>query len=129
VVLGYRVSNSVTAKIRDLTKVGDIIDAVAVAGGDLTRINGISFTIDDPTEATNEARDKAMADAKAKAQQLASKSGVTLGKPTYISENSYMPYSPSYRCQLPPTQSEVKIPISPGEMDITVNVQVAYAIN
>ena len=73
-----------------------MIDAVAAAGGDLTRINGITFTLDDPTAVMKQARDMAMADAKAKAQQLASDGGVTLGKPTYISDNSYVPTPPMY---------------------------------
>ncbi len=68
-----------------------------------------------------------MNDAKAKATQLASLAGVTLGKPTYIAENSStpIPYSaavPSIAAALPTT------PISPGQTDITLNIQVAYAI-
>ena len=54
-VIGYRVSNLVTAKIRAIGKAGDIIDAVAEAGGDLTRINGISFTVENPAVAQTEA--------------------------------------------------------------------------
>ncbi len=48
VVVGYRVTNTVSAKIRDIDGVGAIIDAVAQAGGDLTRVDGISFSVDDP---------------------------------------------------------------------------------
>jgi len=130
IVIGYQVSNSVTAKIRTLDKVGDVIDAVAEAGGDLTRINGITFTIDDPTAAMQQARDLAMADAKAKAQQLAKDGGVTLGKPTYISDSSYVPVPPQYGVPtaIDKSAGSVATPISPGEMDITVNVQVTYAI-
>ena len=61
----------VTAKIREMDKVGSIIDAVAAAGGDYTRINNIAFSVDDPSPYYTEARQKAMADAKAKAEQLA----------------------------------------------------------
>jgi uncharacterized protein YggE len=130
VVIGYQVSNTVTAKIRTLSKAGTVIDAVAAAGGDLTRINGITFTLDDPTAAMKQARDLAMADAKAKAQQLASDGGVTLGKPTYISDNSYVPTPPMYAVPAAKDAAagSVATPISSGEMDITVNVQVTYAI-
>jgi uncharacterized protein len=128
-VIGYRVDNTVTAKIRDLTKAGQIIDAVATAGGDLTRINGINFSLDDSTAANQQAREKAVADAKAKAQQLATLSGVTLGKPNYISESSYTPYPVR---TVTPTMSasgdSVSTPINPGELDITVNVQMTFAI-
>lgn len=60
IVTGYQVTNMVTAKIRTLDKAGSIIDAVATAGGDLTRINSISFSVDDPTVYNNQAREKAI---------------------------------------------------------------------
>ncbi len=130
VVLGYRVTNTVTAKIRDIEKAGTVIDAVALAGGDLTRINSIYFSVDDPTTYKKEARDEAMADAKNKAEQLASLAGVKLGKPTYISESFYFPSN--YRYDVPMMEagksSAPSTIISPGEMDITLSVQVTYAI-
>ncbi len=130
VVIGYRVTNTVTASIRDIEKAGAVIDAVALAGGDLIRINSIYFSIDDPTPYQKEARDEAMNDAKNKAEQLASLAGIKLGKPTYISENFYTPSS--YRYDVPMMEagksSAPSTIISPGEMDITLNVQVTYAI-
>jgi uncharacterized protein YggE len=128
VIIGYQVTNTVTAKIRTLDKTGAIIDAVAQAGGDLTRINSISFTIDDPTTYASQARDKAMADAKAKGEQMARLGGVTLGKPTYISESSYLPTPVPVRLGEGTTTPADQTPISPGEMDVIINVQVAYAI-
>ena len=129
-MIGYRVTNTVTASIRDIEKAGTVIDAVALAGGDLTRINSIYFSIDDPTPYQKEARDEAMNDAKNKAEQLASLSGVKLGKPTYISENFYAPSI--YRYDVPMKEAGMSSApstiISPGEMDITLNVQVTYAI-
>jgi uncharacterized protein YggE len=129
IVTGYRVSNTVTVKIRALDKTGTIIDAVATAGGDLTRINGISFTVEDPTALETQAREKAMADAKAKAEQLATLGGVTLGKPTFISESSSSIVTPKYYDSREAMgMASASTPISAGEMDITANVQVAYAI-
>ncbi len=131
IVIGYRVTNMVTARIRDVAEVGDVIDAVAAAGGDLTRIDSISFTVDDPSDYYEEAREEAVADAEAKARQLAEVAGVKLGKPTYISESSYMP-GPVYRGDVLEAvvsgAPAVETPISPGEMEITLNVQLAYAI-
>ena len=127
VVIGYRATNMVTAKIRDIDKAGTIIDAVAEAGGDLTRIDGISFSVDDPSAYYEEAREKAMADAKAKAEQLAELAGVTLGKPTYITEGiSYPIYLRDYNYEMAGAAPET--PISPGEMEISLTVQVVYAI-
>jgi uncharacterized protein YggE len=128
VVTGYRVTNMVTAKIRNIDKVGTIIDAVVAAGGDLTRINSIDFSIDDPSTYYEEARKEAMADAETKANQLAELAGIILGKPTYISESSNSPLVVSR------TGSEVKAaeaaetPISPGELEININIQIAYEI-
>jgi len=100
---------------------------VAEAGGDLTRIDNISFSIDDPSEYRKEARDKAMADAKTKAEQLANLSGVRLGKPTYISESiSYPVYPPPVR--VAEAAAAPVTPISPGELKISLDIQVAYAI-
>lgn len=130
VVVGYRVTNMVTAKIREIDKTGAIIDAVAVAGGDLTRIDSISFSVDEPSAYHDEARQKAMADAKAKAEQIARLAGVALGKPIYISESIYMP-PPIYPTRMAegiPVPAPAPTPISPGEMEISLTVQVAYAI-
>ena len=130
VLIGYRVTNMVTAKIRDMEKVGAIIDAAASAGGDLTRIDSISFSIDDPSAYQVEARQKAMVDAAAKAGQMAELAGVSLGKPTYITESAYIPY-PVYRQDFYEKVAgapAMETPISPGELDVSVNVQIAYAI-
>ena len=131
IVIGYRVTNMVTAKIRDIDNAGSIIDAIVKAGGDLTRIDSISFSIDDPSAYFGEARGKAMADAEAKAEQLASLAGVRLGKPTYISESSYLPppiYPRVAYEGVPMPAPAPPPPISPGEMEITLTVQIAYAI-
>jgi uncharacterized protein YggE len=130
IVTGYRVTNMVTAKIRDIDNVGAIIDAVAAAGGDLTRISNIAFSVDDPSIYYEEARAEAMADAKAKAEQLASLAGIELGGPTYIYEGS-VSTPVIYRdmgMAVPTAPVEYSTSVSPGELDITLNVQVAYAI-
>jgi len=129
VVIGYRVSNVVSAKIRDIDKAGDIIDAVAEAGGDLTRIDSIAFSVDDPSAYHEEARGKAIAEAKDKAEQLADLAGVTLGKPTYISESIQVPppIYPRVMYEEAPVPAAAP-PISPGEMEISLTIQVIYSI-
>lgn len=123
VVTGYRVTNMVTAKIRDIDNAGLIIDAVAEAGGDLTRIDSIGFSVDDPSAYYEQARQDAMADANAKAEQLAELAGVTLGNPTYISE-AYV----SRGTQFAPTIGIAEAAISPGEVEVSLSLEVAYAI-
>ncbi|HJX14045.1 MAG TPA: SIMPL domain-containing protein [Dehalococcoidales bacterium] len=129
IVIGYQVTNIVTAKIREVGTTGRVIDAVTIAGGDLTRVDSISFSIDNPAAYYGEARQKAVADAAAKAKQLADVTGVKLGKPTYISENVYVP-GPVFRGAMmeAAAPAPVETPISPGEQEITMNVQIAYAI-
>jgi len=131
VTLGYRVVNTVTVKIRDIDDTGTVIDAVAKAGGDLTRIDSISFSVDDPSDYYEEARKKAMADAKAKAEQLADLADVDLSKPTYISEGIQTPtprYFQGFAYDEAVPAPTVETSISPGEMEITLNIQVVYAI-
>jgi hypothetical protein len=129
VVIGYRVTNTVTAKIRYIDEAGTIIGAVAEAGGDLTRVDSISFSVDDPSEYYEVARQEAMADAKARAEQLAELAGVTLGKPTYISEGISYPVSPREVVVMEEAMAaSAETPISPGEMEISLTIQVVYAI-
>ncbi|MBN2186632.1 MAG: SIMPL domain-containing protein [Dehalococcoidia bacterium] len=129
-IIGYRVTNMVTAKIRKVDEAGVVIDAVARAGGDYIRIQNISFAVDDTEPYYEEAREKAMEDAKNKAEQLADLAGVRLGKPTYVSEGAvYLPpitrdfYEGGMAVPAAPETS-----ISPGELKLTLNVQVTYAI-
>jgi hypothetical protein len=130
VVTGYRVTNMVTAKIGDMDNIGAIIDAVAAAGGDYIRVNSIAFSVEDPSEYYEEARAEAMADAKAKAEQLADLAGIKLGAPTYISEGTiYAPVDYRGMDMAVPEAGGYETPISPGELEITLSVQVAYAID
>lgn len=128
VLVGYRVTNVVTAKIRKIDDAGQIVDAVAEAGGDLTRVDGISFSVDKPEAFMGEAREKAMADAKAKATQLAQLGGVSLGKATYITESGRFPPPISIAFAERGLAAPAATPISPGEKEITLSVQVVYEI-
>jgi uncharacterized protein YggE len=131
-VTGYRVTNTVSVKVREVEKAGTIIDAVVIAGGNMIRINSITFTVDDPSPYYEQARQLAIGYAKAKAEQLASETGITLGDVTYISESSYS-YSPNYRTYamedaVAIPAPAIEAPISVGQLDITATVQIAYDI-
>jgi uncharacterized protein YggE len=130
-VTGYQVTIDVTAKIRNIDEVGSIIDAVVRAGGDLVRIDNLYFSVDDPTIYYDEAREAAMADAKAKAEKLASQAKVKLGNPTYIAESTATPYayqSYSYSGGMAVPAPTVEVSVSPGEVEVSLTVQVAYGI-
>ncbi|MBN1691456.1 MAG: SIMPL domain-containing protein [Dehalococcoidia bacterium] len=133
VVIGYRVTNTVTCKIRDINKAGSIIDKAVVAGGDLIRINGINFTVDDPTPFYKIAREKAVQYAMEKARQISQASGTRLGKVLYISEDtSYTPpmvgnYAMKYTAM--DSAAAAPTPISAGELEFQVTITMVYEIN
>jgi len=129
-ITGYSVTNTVTVKVRNVANAGTIIDAVAKAGGDNTRINSISLTVDDPTPYETSARQLAMADAKAKAKQMADLAGVKLGAPTYINESGgFVPLPATVTNSGSATPAFAPTPVSPGTTDITVDVQINYNID
>ena len=131
VLVGYRVNNSAAVKIRDLDAVGQIIDEVATAGGDATRINGISFTVEDPKPFMATLREAAVGDALAKAQQLASLTGVSLGRLVFISESGgRLPVVRAIQedtffaaAAAPPPSA-----ISGGELELRMTVQAVFGI-
>ena len=131
ILRGYRVNNTVRAKIRELATLSDIIDAAAGAGGNNIVINSIQFMIDDTTPLQTQARSLAVKDAEAKAQTLAEASGVTLGEPITITESTYFEGPP-----IPFATAEAAFddaartstPIVAGELTVTVNVTVVYEI-
>ncbi|MBI3286762.1 MAG: SIMPL domain-containing protein, partial [Chloroflexi bacterium] len=128
-VIGYVVSNQVLIKVRDLDRVGEMLDAVTEAGAN--NIFGISFTIEDMQPLLDAAREQAVADARHKAQQLADFAGVRLGDLLNISEFSGGGPPPIFfeRAALAlGAGGEAAPPISPGTLEITVEVQLSYEI-
>jgi hypothetical protein len=131
-LVGYRVTNSIEVKIRDLEKAGEVIDAVATAGGDVIRINNIAFTVEDPLPFEMEARELAVKEARAKAEQMAGWAGATLGRLVFLSETS----APSpVRTNLAFAESAdgaapafAKTEIAPGDLDLRVSVQAVWSI-
>ena len=130
ILTGYRVSHMVQVKVRDIDKAGEVIDDAVEAGGDLLQVQSISFTIDDTTALRSEAREEAVADAQAKAEELASLAGVTLGKPTYITESISTPYPQPYfeRGGVYAMEEAPVTEISAGELEVVVSVHITYAI-
>jgi uncharacterized protein YggE len=130
ILTGYQVSHMVRVKVRDIDRAGEVIDDAVEAAGDLLQVQGIGFAIDDTSALRSEAREKAMADAQAKASELAELADVTLGKPTYITESSYTPGPYPYYDRGVGFAMEEAAPteISPGELEVVVNVSVTYGI-
>lgn len=130
VLRGFVVNNLVTAKIREIDSVGELIDAAVDAGGDLARVNNLQFTIDDPSELEDQARVEAMEDARNKAETLAEAAGVDLGPPRSISESGGARPIALDRAAfaLPAGEPLVDTPIEVGELEVRVQVQVVYGL-
>jgi uncharacterized protein len=123
----YVVSNTVTFIAREIPKVGDVLSAALKAGANT--VNGVSFSIEDPTAAMAEARVKAMEDAKLRAETLAKTAGVSLGNPISINESYVMPVT-SFATEkaMGYGGGGAPVPVSAGTLTVTVQVSVAYSI-
>ena len=126
VLRGYLVTNMASAKVRNMDAVGEIIDDAADAGGDLLRINSITFTIDDPKELQSQARIEAMKDARDRAEILAKEGEVKLGKPISISDTVYSTNPSAYDSEA--VKGGETTPVEPGLLKVTVTVTVVYTI-
>ena len=130
VLRGYRVSNTVNARVRELSSLSDIIDDAAVAGGDFIVVNSIQFMIEDSTTLQMQARALAVKAAAAMAKTLADASGVRLGKPVSIKEAMSGGHSPIFYADSAMADDgfRASTPIEAGELTITVHVTVVYEI-
>ena len=128
---GYSVSNQATVNVRKLDNTGSIIDEVAESAGDLVRINGVSFQIEDSQALEDEARANAVADLMRKAQMLAELSGAKLGSLVYLNEGApYSPPQPLYARgeSLQLDSASAITPIVGGELEVSTTLQAVFLI-
>jgi uncharacterized protein YggE len=127
VLRGYRVQNMVQIKSTNIGGMGALIDDVVSSGA--THIFGITFESDNMEALKNQARDQAMANARAKAEQLARDSGVTLGRPTLIEESDTGGVTPQQQNQAPRALAATpSTPIEPGQLQVATTVRVVWSI-
>ena len=126
VITGYQASLSVRVKVRDISKLGEVISAANAAGAN--NISGPSFTIDDPAPARAEAIDEAVADARKSAEAMAEAAGKSVGEVLSMSSSDVgMVPSPMYS-QADMAGAAKDVPIEPGQLDITANVVVVFEL-
>ena len=124
---GYDVRNTVSATADDLEKIGPMLDALVSAG--VNNINGVNFIISTPEAAQAEARTKAVKAAVAKAESMAAAAGVTLGALTSMSENRTGGFTPQpVAFARAATLESAPTPIAAGEQNLSVTVNLTYAI-
>jgi uncharacterized protein YggE len=124
----YMVDNTVYVIVRDISSLGSLLDAAITAGAN--NINSIQFDVADKTDAVKEARAKAVEDAKAQAQELADAAGVTLGDIQNISfyDNSPVPMYSGKGGGGGVDMANSSVPIQPGQLNISVSVNILYEI-
>lgn len=126
VLIGYQVANSLTIRVRDLPKLGGIIDQAVTLG--VNQGGSIFFTNDKPEAALTEARKAAVADAMEKAKVLSEAAGVSLGRVVEISENSRTPEPVPMMRAMAKEYAADAVPVATGENSYNVTVNVTFAI-
>lgn len=129
-ITGYEATTTLSIKVRDMENANDVIDLATANGAN--QIGGISFDVDDRTKVENEARAKAVEDAKKKAQMAAKTAGFTLGRVINYNENTggdMRPMPAMYaKTEMMGAADQVESTIEPGSQDIMVTVSLSYEI-
>ena len=124
---GYEVRQTTTVKVRDTTKAGALLAGVGAKGA--SEVSGLSFTFDNPTGMQEQARDKAIANAKEKAEKLAGALGVSLVRVVSFNENGNTPMydAKSYGMSVAAAPTAAPV-ISVGQNKTTDDVTITYEI-
>jgi hypothetical protein len=125
-IVGYQSSNSIDVKVRKIETGPQVLGVITTTGGDATRINSVTYSIEDDSQLVKDARGRAFDDAKSRAQQYAELSGLDLGKVLSISETGGV---------TPPPPSPVRFdvaaeaaPLSPGQQTVGFAVTVVWEL-
>ena len=133
VLVGYRVSNRLIAKVRDLDEVSTVIDEVITAGGDAIRFRNLTFTVEDISPLLGQLREDAVSDARTKARHFADLSGASLGRMVYMAEpgagrQAGDVFGQSRAYALEAAAAAPATGISGGELQVSLSIQVAFEI-
>jgi len=124
---GYQVYNTVNVRIRDLESLGAVLDKQVNVGANT--INGITFSVADPSKLYDEARKAAFADAKEKAALYAEAAGEDLGGLKSISESQGNDQPQPYMMKaMADSAAGAPVPVATGELSFTINVQVTWTV-
>lgn len=123
-IIGYQVSNRVTARVRDIDRLGAVLDALVNAGA--TNVDGPWFDIADPEQVLGQARDAAVADALARARRYAAAAVVRLGEIISIEETGA--FVPPPRPMMRAEAMAADVPIAPGQTELSANVTIVFAL-
>jgi len=128
--IGYRVNSNISVKIRDLSKIENVLSLAGKYGAN--QVSGLQFTIDDPENLKDEARNKAIADAQVKALELSKRLGVILG--SVVSYNEYSSQSPDVYAKYYSNEAFYGLgggavaDVESGSQDVGMNVNITYEV-
>lgn len=127
---GYEARNTLTVRVRDLSKLGGILDAAVTTGSN--QVGGISFDVAETTPLLDKARSEAVADARRKAEIFASAAGVKLGRVLAIDTGSNrwvpQPRGMALQARADVMSASAPVPIEAGEQSFRANVAVTWEI-
>lgn len=124
---GFSTSNQLTIKVRQIAKVGDVLDRMVAAGA--SDVGNVSFQHSDLSKVRDQAREAAVADARRKAEIYARAAGVKLGDVVWITEGlGNVPPMPRMRAMAAPMAAVAPTPIMSGEDTLQVQITVGFAI-
>lgn len=126
VITGYQANVSVTAKVRDIDKLGEIITAASDAGADT--IGGPTFTLDDESPVRDDAIAKAVENARSRAEAMAKAAGKSVGEVLSMSSSAVNVPVPMYAGAEARSADAASVPIEPGTLDITADVTVIFEL-
>ena len=126
-ISGYSANNSVSLKVRDIAKLGEVLDALVASGAN--NVSGPSFGIDQPEAVYDEARRKALEQARARADMYAEALGLRVRRIVSISEGGRMsPPQPMYAMRAMAMDASESTPVAPGENTLTANLEIVFEL-
>lgn len=127
-ITGYRATNSVSVTLRELEAASTTLATVVNAGGNSTRINSVSYSIDDDSRLVAEARARAFNDARERAEQYAELAGLGLGTVISISEDSGGAPPPVNGPAPRNAPMAADVPLEPGEQTVSFTVTAVWEL-
>ena len=125
-ITGYQASNTVNIKVRDVARLGQVLDALVASGAN--QVNGPSFEIDEPEAVYDEARQAALKKAQARAEMYATSLGLRVRRIVSISEGGgFQPPMPMMKAMAMDARME-SAPVSPGETTLSANLDVVFEL-
>jgi hypothetical protein len=131
VVSGYEMTNTITAKVRNFSTAGSVLDSLTAAAGNAAHIDSLSFSIDDPSKIEDTARTDAVHQAVSHARSMAQAAGERLGPVCSLADDSTPDYAfraPFGSASAAATNQSAAVPLEPGSQQVSAQITLVYAL-